>query len=374
MLAGNAFCSLFNKGNFIANLWCFCNVYIYIKHCKISPRVFWSHPLYEECLTKFIQNLSVCCNSWFSFSPAQICTTGAISILVSSSHIAIVWINEWCIYIVLYCVLLYTQSALQSCGGGSLLNPHQCTASTWMMRRLPQDNSASALTTHQLQVERRESHRDNQEYALTTDQLQVERRESHRDNQVYALTTDQLQVERRESHRANQVYALTTHQLQVERRERQRDNQVYALTTHQLQVERRERQRDNQVYALTTHQLQVEKRERHRDNQVYALTTHQLQVERRERHRDNQVYALTTHQLQVETRESHRVNQVDGDYWEAMIDKGHWWKFIYFTPLHFTRSVMGFLMITESQDLGLTSHLKDGAFWQFSVPVTIPGR
>ncbi len=31
-----------------------------------------------------------------------------------------------------------------------------------MMRRLPQDNSASALTTHQLQVERRESHRANQ--------------------------------------------------------------------------------------------------------------------------------------------------------------------------------------------------------------------
>ncbi len=55
---------------------------------------------------------------------------------------------------------------------------------------------------------------------FTTHQLQVERRESHRDNQVYALTTHQLQVERRESHRANQVYALTTHQLQVERRER----------------------------------------------------------------------------------------------------------------------------------------------------------
>ncbi len=33
-----------------------------------------------------------------------------------------------------------------------------------------------------------------------------------------------------------------------------------------------------------------------------------------------------------------------------------------------------FLMTTESQDLGLTSHLKDGAFWQYSVPVTILGR
>ncbi len=34
-------------------------------------------------------------------------------------------------------------------------------ASTWMMRGQPQDNDASALTTHQL--ERRESHRANQE-------------------------------------------------------------------------------------------------------------------------------------------------------------------------------------------------------------------
>ncbi len=46
--------------------------------------------------------------------------------------------------------------------GGSLLNHHQCVASTWMMRQQPQDNGASALTTHQLQVERRESHRANQ--------------------------------------------------------------------------------------------------------------------------------------------------------------------------------------------------------------------
>ncbi len=33
------------------------------------------------------------------------------------------------------------------------------------------------------------------------------------------------------------------------------------------------------------------------------------------------------------------------------------------TPLlSFTRSAMGFLLTTESQDLGLTSHPKDGAF------------
>ncbi len=31
-------------------------------------------------------------------------------------------------------------------------------------------------------------------------------------------------------------------------------------------------------------------------------------------------------------------------------------------PYFFMMSVMGFLMTTESQDLGLTSHPKDGAF------------
>ncbi len=127
--------------------------------------------------------------------------------------------NERCIYIALYCVLLYTPKRFTIMWGESLLNHHQCAASTWMMRRLPQNNgTVYALTTHQIQVERRESHRDNQVYALTTHQLQVEReRRGHRDDQVYALTTHQIQVERRESHRDDQVYALTTHQLQVER-------------------------------------------------------------------------------------------------------------------------------------------------------------
>ncbi len=62
---------------------------------------------------------------------------------------------------------------------------------------------------------------------------------------------------------------------------------------------------------------------------------------------------------------------------KAMIDKGQWWEFgqdTGVTPLLLTRSVMGFLMTTESQDLNLTSHPKDGAFWQYSVPVTILGR
>ncbi len=69
--------------------------------------------------------------------------------------------NEWSIYIALNCVLLYTQSALQSCGGS----------------HMDDATAATTLTTHQLQVERRESHRDNQVYVLTTHQLQVERRE-----------------------------------------------------------------------------------------------------------------------------------------------------------------------------------------------------
>ncbi len=60
-----------------------------------------------------------------------------------------------------------------------------------------------------------------------------------------------------------------------------------------------------------------------------------------------------------------------------MIDKGQWGEFDQdtgVTPLLFTRSAMGFLMTTESQDLSLTSHPKDSAFWQYSVSVTKLGR
>ncbi len=53
----------------------------------------------------------------------------------------------------MYCC---TPKALYNHMRGSLLKHHQCAASTWMMRRQPQHNGASALTTHQLQVERRE--------------------------------------------------------------------------------------------------------------------------------------------------------------------------------------------------------------------------
>ena len=43
-------------------------------------------------------------------------------------------------------------------------------------------------------------------------------------------------------------------------------------------------------------------------------------------------------------------------------------------PYSFSKDILGFLMTTESQDLGLTSHPKDGAFCQYSVPITTLGR
>ncbi len=56
-----------------------------------------------------------------------------------------------------------------------------------------------------------------------------------------------------------------------------------------------------------------------------------------------------------------------------MIDKGQWGEFgqdTGVTPLLFTRSAMGFLMTTESQDLGLTSHPKD--VWDINKQKNIP--
>ncbi len=118
-----------------------------------------------------------------------------------------------------------------------------------MMQRLPQDNGASALTTHQLQVERREREIEKCRHN-TTHSYRGEERESHRDNQVYAHTTHQLQVERRERViEQSSVCAHPTPATGGEERESHRDNQVYALTTHQLQG-RGERDRANQVYAL----------------------------------------------------------------------------------------------------------------------------
>ncbi len=126
------------------------------------------------------------------------------------------WMNEWCIYIALYCILLYTKSALQSCwGGGSLLNHHQCgsihlddaTAATgqrhqcatggeerrviepikcmrsphtsyrWRGERVIEPIKWDALATHQQQEERRESQEPIKWCARHTPAT-VERRES----------------------------------------------------------------------------------------------------------------------------------------------------------------------------------------------------
>ncbi len=93
----------------------------------------------------------------------------------------------------------------------------------------------------------RERHRANQVYAHHT-QLQVERREN-RANQVYALHTPATGGEERDIEPIK--YALTTHQLQVERRESHRANQVYA-STHSYRWRERERHRANQVCAHHT--------------------------------------------------------------------------------------------------------------------------
>ncbi len=51
-----------------------------------------------------------------------------------------------------------------------------------------------------------------------------------------------------------------------------------------------------------------------------------------------------------------------------MIDKGQWWEFGQDTPTLYEKC-HGILMATESQDLGLTSHPKDGQFRQAFIMV-----
>ncbi len=71
------------------------------------------------------------------------------------------------------CIVVHPKRFTIMWGGGLSSTTTSVQHSPWMMRRLPQDNGASALTTHQLQVERREGDRANQVYAHTTHQLQV---------------------------------------------------------------------------------------------------------------------------------------------------------------------------------------------------------
>ncbi len=55
--------------------------------------------------------------------------------------------NEWMNDAFKFCFIMYccTPKALYNHVGGSLLNHHQCAASTWVMWRLPQDNGANGV-------------------------------------------------------------------------------------------------------------------------------------------------------------------------------------------------------------------------------------
>ncbi len=118
-----------------------------------------------------------------------------------------------------------------------------------------------------------------------------------------------------------------------------------------------------------------EERERKNQSSVCAHHTPATGGEERERKNQSSVCAHHTPATGGEERES--LSQSSG--WRLL--GGHDWQgpVLGIWPGHrgytllFTRSAMGFLMTTESQDLGLTSHPKDGACWQYSVPVTILG-
>ncbi len=54
-----------------------------------------------------------------------------------------------------------------------------------------------------------------------------------------------------------------------------------------------------------------------------------------------------------------------------MIVRGQWANLARTPGLHpysFSKDILGFLMTTESQELNLTSHLKDGAFFSIESP------
>ncbi len=169
-------------------------------------------------------------------------------------------------------------------------------------------------TPHQLTVERREERERHsaatQVYALTTHQLQVERKASTRaQSRGLRSTTTQLQVERRiESHRANQVECAhhnTSYRWRGEG-ETLEPIQVYFAHHHQLQVDREERVIVPIKCMRSPHtKLQVERRRGHRAIKVYALPLHPAYRWRGERgHRANQVLCAHHTPVQVERRES----------------------------------------------------------------------
>ncbi len=73
--------------------------------------------------------------------------------------------------------------------------------------------------------------------------------------------------------------------------------------------------------------------------------------------------------LLVERRQSDEANQCMGMI--KRMARGQWANLSRVqgnTPTLFSKDIMGFLMTTESQDLGLTSHPKDGAFYSTVSP------
>ncbi len=55
-----------------------------------------------------------------------------------------------------------------------------------------------------------------------------------------------------------------------------------------------------------------------------------------------------------------------------MIVRGQWANLVRMPRSHlysFSKDILGFLMAAESQDLGLTSHSKDGAFYSIVSPL-----
>ncbi len=69
----------------------------------------------------------------------------------------------------------------------------------------------------------------------------------------------------------------------------------------------------------------------------------------------------TTHQLTGGEETEWWSQSVYGDDSEAMMVRGQWCEFVQdWHPYSLSKDILGFLMTTESQDLGLTSHPKDG--------------
>ncbi len=101
------------------------------------------------------------------------------------------------------------------------------------------------------------------------------------------------------------MYALTTNQLQVERREREIEPVKCMSSPHTSYRWRGERVIETIKCMRSPHtSYRWRGEESHRANQVYALTAHQLQVERRERQSESSVRSHHTPATSGEERET----------------------------------------------------------------------